>query len=68
MRRLRRSQFLPPLLLLAGAAFYIYYGITYNAWRANLPNAIIYVVILVLLFWALRKKEKYQDERDARQH
>ena len=41
MRRIPRSTFLPLLLLLAGLAFYVYYGITWNAWRANLANLII---------------------------
>ena len=32
---------MPVTFLLAGGAFYIYYGVTYNAWRANLPNIVI---------------------------
>ena len=47
-------------LALMGAAFYINYGIEYNAWIKNLPLIIIDVVICVALFFALRKKEEYK--------
>jgi hypothetical protein len=53
---------------IARCAFYIYYGVTYNAWRANLPNIIIYAVIVVALFFAQRKKEQMQKEREEREN
>lgn len=62
MRRIPRSTFLPLLLLLAGLAFYVYYGITWNAWRTNLANLIIYVIIIAALFWSLRAKEKMKND------
>lgn len=63
MKRIRKSTYLPILLFLAGTAFYVYYGIEYNAWMQNLWNIIIYLVIIVALFFTLRKKEQYEDER-----
>lgn len=60
---MKKSVWLPIALLLAGAAFYIYYGLEYNAWMQNLPMIIIDVVILVLLHFALRKKEDYNKRR-----
>jgi hypothetical protein len=49
---------------MVGTAFYIYYGVEWGAWKENLPNLLIYIVIILALFWALRKKEKMEDERD----
>lgn len=65
---MRKSVWMPVAFLLAGCAFYIYYGVTYNAWRANLPNIIIYAVIVVALFFAQRKKEQLQKEREEREN
>ncbi len=62
-KRIRKSIFLPVAFLIAGAAFYIYYGISYNAWMANLGKFITYIVILAALFWALRAKEKMENSR-----
>ncbi len=64
MRRIPKSQYLPCLLLIMGVVFYVYYGITWNAWRVNLPNLIIYILIILALHWALRKKEKYRNNRN----
>ncbi len=57
---MKKSTWLPLALALMGAAFYINYGIEYNAWIKNLPLIIIDVVICVALFFALRKKEEYK--------
>ena len=64
MKRFRKSIILPLLLAIIGLAFYIYYGITYKAWTDNLPNIIIFFIIIVALAWTLRKKEKYEKERN----
>lgn len=61
---MKKSFWMPIAFLLAGAAFYVYYGITYNAWGPNLPNLLIYVAIVVALFFAQRKKEKLRRERE----
>ena len=58
---------MPVTFLLAGGAFYIYYGVTYNAWRANLPNIVIYALIVIALFFAQRKKEQMRKEREERE-
>ena len=64
MKRIRKSVYLPLLLLIMGVAFYVYFGVYYNAWNENLPNILIFVGIIVLLAWALRKKEKMEEERE----
>jgi peptidoglycan/LPS O-acetylase OafA/YrhL len=66
MRKFRKSIWLPLAFLILGAVFYIYYGINYKAWTDNLPNIIIYLLIICLLAWALRKKEKFEDERNKK--
>ena len=63
MTRIRKSNFLPWLLLLVGIAFYVYFGIEYNAWKENLMNMLIYFIIILALYWSLRKKEQLEDER-----
>jgi hypothetical protein len=63
MKRIPKSQYLPVLLLLVGIAFYVYYGVTWNAWHENIANLLIYIVIIGALFWSLRKKEKMEKER-----
>lgn len=63
MKRIRKSHWLPWCLLIAGAAFYVYYGIEWGAWIVNLPNMLIYIVIIFILYWVLRKKERMEDER-----
>lgn len=64
---MRKSTWMPVAFLLVGCAFYIYYGVTYNAWKANLLNIIIYAVIVVALFFAQRKKEQLRREREERE-
>ena len=58
MKRYRKSAWLPWMLLLVGILFYVYYGVEWGAWMQNLPNIIIYACIIVALFFALRAKEK----------
>lgn len=60
-KKLKRSTLLPIALFCGGLAFYIYYGITWNAWMQNLPNILIYVVIIVALWWSLKKKEEIKN-------
>jgi uncharacterized membrane protein YfcA len=63
---MKKSIWLPILLLCAGAAVYIYSGIEYNAWVENVTLMIIDVVICVLLHFMLKKKEAYEDERNGK--
>ena len=60
---MKRSTWVPIAFFLVGCAFYIYYGITWNAWMENLYKIVIYAFILIALHWALKKKEKYNSER-----
>lgn len=46
----------PAMLFCVGMAFYVYYGITWGAWKANLHLIIIYLFITVALGWAEYKK------------
>ena len=64
---MKKSVWMPVAFLLAGGAFYVYYGITYNAWKQNLYNIIIYAVIVVALFFVQRKKEQLRREREERE-
>ncbi len=64
MKRIRKSAWLPWTLLLVGTAFYVYYGVEWGAWTVNLPNLIIYVVIILTLYWVLRKREEMEDRHD----
>lgn len=54
----------PVALLCVGIAFYIYYGIYWNAWRDNLYLLLLYIVILAALGWAEFQKEKIRKERE----
>jgi len=58
----RKYFWLPCAFFCAGLIFYIYYGITWNAWLANLPNLLIYAVIVAALSWALYKKEQIKKQ------
>lgn len=62
MKKIRKSSWLPWALLLVGTAFYVYYGVEWGAWQENLPNLLIYIVIILALYWALRKKEQLTDD------
>ena len=62
-KNLRKYVWLPCTFLCIGLTVYIYYGITWNAWMKNLPNMIIYIVIVVTLAWALRKQDELRERR-----
>lgn len=65
MKTRRNKPWLRALVfLVVGAGFYIYFGIEMHAWKENLPNLLIYLVIVAALWWALWKKQKLQDERE----
>jgi len=55
---------LPIILFVVGLAVYIFFGITDNAWMINLPNIIIFFLIIVLLTWARKKKYDLQQKRN----
>ena len=58
----KKHIWLPCAFFGAGLLFYIYYGITWNAWIANLPNLFIYLLIVVALSWALRKQQSIRNK------
>ena len=60
---MKKSTWLPAALLLVGIAFYVNYGIEYNAWVENLPLIGIDVVVCAALFFALRKQERYRKDK-----
>ena len=62
MARLKRHKWLPALLEICGIAIYVYDGLEMNSWIKNLPNIIIYFVIVAALWWALRKKDKIMEK------
>ena len=53
---MNKSTWMPVTFLVIGCSVYGYYGVTQNAWKVNLPNLIIYIVIILALFFAQRKK------------
>ena len=55
---------LPIILFVVGLAVYIFFGITDNDWMINLPNIIIFFLIIVLLTWARKKKYDLQQKRN----
>ena len=63
---MKKSIWLPILLLCAGAAVYIYSGIEYNAWVENVTLMIVDVAIVVALHFMLKKKEAYEAERNSK--
>ena len=63
---MKKSIWLPLLLLCAGAGVYIYSGIEYNAWIENITLMGVDMVIVVALHFALKKKEAYEDERNGK--
>ncbi len=69
---MKKSIWLPIALFMAGMAFYVYYGIEYNAWIENISLIFSDAVIVVLLFFALRQKEKlkkrWEDEEKGKQN
>lgn len=58
---MKRHKWVPIAFFIVGTVFYIYFGITWNAWIKNLPNIAIYAVICLALWWALKKKEQYKN-------
>ena len=64
MKRLKKYNWLPPLLMISGIAFYVYDGLKMNSWLVNLPNICIYFVIVLALYLALRKREQLRSERE----
>lgn len=58
---MKKTVWLPTAFVIYGTCFYIWQGVTMNAWKANLPLILSYVGIVVALTFALRKKEKMQD-------
>lgn len=56
---------MPIAFLSVGLATYIYYGITWNAWMKNLPNIVIYIVIIAALAWALKTKDRLNRENQT---
>ena len=63
---MKKSIWLPLLLLCAGAGVYVYSGIEYNAWIENITLMGVDVVIVVALHFALKKKEAYEEERNGK--
>lgn len=61
---MKRYIWTPLAFFCVGIAFYIYYGITMNAWTENLSNILGYAAILLALSWALKKKEELADDRN----
>lgn len=53
----------PLAFFCVGIAFYVYYGVTMNAWTQNLSNILGYAAILIALSWALKKKQELADNR-----
>ena len=58
---MKRSSWLPWLILIGGAAMYVWDGLQWGSWMKNLPNVIVFAVIVAGLWWALRKKESFKD-------
>ena len=58
---MKRHIWLPCAFFCVGLIFYIYYGLTWNAWIVNLPNLGIYAIIVLALSWALKKKEQIKN-------
>ena len=61
---MKRYIFVPVAFFCVGLAFYVYYGIIWNAWMENLPNILLYLVLVVALGWALKKKQQFANERE----
>lgn len=63
-KEMKKYIWMPTAFFIVGLAFYVYYGITWNSWMENLPNILIYLVVVVALSWSLKRKEKFQNERE----
>ena len=64
---MKKYVLLPLVLFLIGLAVYVFFGITYNAWMDNLPNILVFVAIIALLAWALKKKDALEKQRKNNQ-
>lgn len=65
MARIRKSYYLPWVLLLACAVFFVYEnGSSIEVLKQYSTYIITYLVIIVALFLVLRKKEQMEDERN----
>ncbi len=65
MARIRKSYYLPWVLLLACAVFFVYEnGSSIEVLKQYSSYIITYLVIIVALFLVLRKKEQMEDERN----
>lgn len=60
---IKKHVWMPIAFFCVGIIFYVYYGITWNAWTSNLPNMGIYAVICIALWWALKKKDELANNR-----
>ena len=64
MARIRKSYYLPWVLLLACAVFFVYEnGSSLEVLKQFRSYIITYIIIIVALFLVLRKKEQMEDER-----
>jgi membrane protein DedA with SNARE-associated domain len=65
MARIRKSYYLPWVLLLACAVFFVYEnGSSLEVLKQYRSYIITYIIIIVALFLVLRKKEQMEDERN----
>lgn len=65
MARIRKSYYLPWVLLLACAVFFVYEnGSSIEVLKQYSSYIITYLIIIVALFLVLRKKEQMEDERN----
>ena len=65
MARIRKSYYLPWVLLLACAVFFVYEnGSSIEVLKQYSSYIITYLVIILALFLVLRKKEQMEDERN----
>ena len=65
MARFRKSYYLPWVLLLACAVFFVYEnGSSLEVLKQYRSYIITYIIIILALFLVLRKKEQMEDERN----
>lgn len=65
MARIRKSYYLPWVLLLACAVFFVYEnGSSLEVLKQYRSYIITYIIIILALFLVLRKKEQMEDERN----
>lgn len=68
MARIKKSYYLPWVLLLACAIFFVYQnGASWEAVLKFKAYIITYLIIIVALFFVLRKKEQMEEERNRRE-